>query len=36
MGYKVIADRFATDQMPQKYRPRPGLEGPFQIGRVHV
>ena len=36
MGYKVIADRFATDQVRQKYGPRPGLEGPFLYasGRV--
>ena len=36
MGYKVIADRFQTDQMRQKYGPRPGLEGPFLYasGRV--
>ena len=36
MGYKVIADRFQTDQMRQKYGPRQGLEGPFLYasGRV--
>jgi len=36
MGYKVIADRFETDMMRQKYGPRAGLEGPFKYasGRV--
>ena len=36
MGYKVIADRFETDMMRQKYGPRKGLEGPFHYpnGRV--
>jgi len=36
MGYKVIADRFETDSMRQKYGPRKGLEGPFMYasGRV--
>ena len=35
MGYKVLADRFETDQMRQKYGPRKGLEGPFNFsGRV--
>jgi hypothetical protein len=35
MGYKVLADRFETDQMRVKYGPRPGLEGPFNFsGRV--
>jgi len=36
MGYKVIADRFETDAMRQKYGPRRGLEGPFMYasGRV--
>lgn len=36
MGYKVIADRFETDAMRQKYGPRKGLEGPFMYasGRV--
>ena len=36
MGYKVIADRFETDMMRQKYGPRKGLEGPFMYasGRV--
>jgi hypothetical protein len=29
MGYKVIADKFETDQMRTKYGPRKGLEGPF-------
>ena len=36
MGYKVIADKFETDQMRTKYGPRAGLEGPFMFagGRV--
>jgi hypothetical protein len=35
MGYKVLADRFETDQMRTKYGPRKGLEGPFNFsGRV--
>lgn len=36
MGYTVIADRFETDSMRQKYGPRKGLEGPFRYasGRV--
>ena len=36
MGYRIIADRFVTDQMRQKYGPRAGLEGPFMYasGRV--
>ena len=35
MGYKVLADKFETDQMRTKYGPRPGLEGPFNFsGRV--
>jgi hypothetical protein len=36
MGYKVLADRFKTDQMRTKYGPRQGLEGPFMFagGRV--
>jgi hypothetical protein len=35
MGYKVLADKFETDQMRQKYGPRKGLEGPFNFsGRV--
>jgi hypothetical protein len=35
MGYKVIADKFETDQMRIKYGPRQGLEGPFNFsGRV--
>lgn len=35
MGYKVLADREAMDQMRVKYGPRSGLEGPFNFsGRV--
>ena len=35
MGYKVIADKYETDQMRVKYGPRKGLEGPFNFsGRV--
>jgi hypothetical protein len=35
MGYKVISDKFETDQMRTKYGPRKGLEGPFNFsGRV--
>jgi len=35
MGYKVLADKFETDQMRTKYGPRAGLEGPFNFsGRV--
>lgn len=36
MGYRVIADKFETDQMRTKYGPRAGLEGPFMFagGRV--
>jgi hypothetical protein len=35
MGFKVLADRFETDQMRTKYGPRKGLEGPFNFsGRV--
>ena len=35
MGYKVIADKYETDQMRTKYGPRKGLEGPFNFsGRV--
>jgi hypothetical protein len=35
MGYKVLADKFETDQMRVKYGPRKGLEGPFNFsGRV--
>ena len=35
MGYRVIADRYETDQMRKKYGPRKGLEGPFNFsGRV--
>jgi len=36
MGYRIIADRFETDLMRQKYGPRKGLEGPFKYssGRV--
>jgi hypothetical protein len=35
MGYKVLADKFETDQMRTKYGPRLGLEGPFNFsGRV--
>jgi len=35
MGYKVLADKFETDQMRNKYGPRSGLEGPFNFsGRV--
>lgn len=36
MAYTVIADRFETDSMRQKYGPRKGLEGPFRYasGRV--
>ena len=35
MGYKVLADKFETDQMRTKYGPRKGLEGPFNFsGRV--
>lgn len=35
MGYKVIADKFETDQMRTKYGPRKGLEGPFNFsGKV--
>ena len=36
MAYKVIADKFETDQMRTKYGPRAGLEGPFMFagGRV--
>ena len=35
MGFKVLADRFETDQMRTKYGPRRGLEGPFNFsGRV--
>ena len=35
MGYKVLADKFETDQMRVKYSPRKGLEGPFNFsGRV--
>ena len=35
MGYKIIADKFETDQMRTKYGPRAGLEGPFNFsGRV--
>jgi hypothetical protein len=36
MGYRIIADRFETDMMRQKYGPRKGLEGPFKYasGRV--
>jgi hypothetical protein len=35
MGYKVLADKFETDQMRVKYGPRAGLEGPFNFsGRV--
>ena len=35
MGYKVLADKFETDQMRVKYGARPGLEGPFNFsGRV--
>ena len=36
MGYRVIADKFETDQMRTKYGPRQGLEGPFLFagGRV--
>ena len=36
MSYTVIADRFETDSMRQKYGPRKGLEGPFRYasGRV--
>ena len=35
MGYKVLADKFETDQMRTKYGPRSGLEGPFNFsGRV--
>ena len=31
MGYKIIADKFETDMMRQKYGPRAGLEGPFNF-----
>ena len=31
MGYKVLADKFETDQMRVKYGPRKGLEGPFNF-----
>ena len=35
MGYRVLADKFETDDMHQKYGPRKGLEGPFNFsGRV--
>ena len=35
MGYKVLADKFETDQMRVKYGPRAVLEGPFNFsGRV--
>lgn len=35
MGYKILADKFETDQMRTKYGPRAGLEGPFNFsGRV--
>lgn len=35
MGYRVVADKFETDQMRNKYGPRAGLEGPFNFsGRV--
>jgi hypothetical protein len=35
MGFKVLADRFETDQMRTKYGPRKDLEGPFNFsGRV--
>ena len=36
MGYRIIADKFETDMMRQKYGPRKGLEGPFKYasGRV--
>ena len=35
MGYKILADKYETDQMRQKYGPRKGLEGPFNFfGRV--
>ena len=35
MGYRVIADKSAMDQMRTKYGPRKGLEGPFNFsGRV--
>ena len=35
MSYKVLADKFETDQMRVKYGPRKGLEGPFNFsGRV--
>ena len=35
MGYRVVADRYETDQMRVKYGPRKGLEGPFNFsGRV--
>jgi hypothetical protein len=31
MGYKILADKFETDQMRTKYGPRAGLEGPFNF-----
>ena len=31
MSYKIIADKFETDMMRQKYGPRAGLEGPFNF-----
>ena len=35
MGYTVLADKDAMDQMRVKYGPRKGLEGPFNFsGRV--
>ena len=35
MGYKILADKFETDQMRVKYGTRSGLEGPFNFsGRV--
>ena len=36
VGYRIIADKFETDMMRQKYGPRAGLEGPFKYasGRV--
>ena len=35
MGYRVIADKSAMDQMRTKYGARFGLEGPFNFsGRV--
>jgi len=35
MGYRVIADKSAMDQMRTKYSARSGLEGPFNFsGRV--